>query len=89
MITFSIIGIVCGFLVALIGLFQEKMPTVVFGIFLVCFNVFTLYMNTKEDDHPLTPTALDVYRGRTTLQITYKDSVAIDSVVVFKDENNK
>lgn len=31
-----------------------------------------------------TPTALDVYRGKTTLQITYKDSVPIDSVVVFK-----
>lgn len=30
------------------------------------------------------PTALDVYRGKTTLEITYKDSVAIDSVVVFK-----
>jgi hypothetical protein len=32
------------------------------------------------------PTAMDVYRGRTTLEITYKDSVAIDSVVVFKDK---
>ena len=31
-----------------------------------------------------TPTAIDVYRGNTTLQITYKDSVAIDSVVVWK-----
>ena len=30
------------------------------------------------------PTALDVYRGKTTLEITYKDSVAVDSVVVFK-----
>lgn len=30
------------------------------------------------------PTPLDVYRGRTTLQITYQDSVAIDSVVVYK-----
>ena len=30
------------------------------------------------------PTALDVYRGKTTLEITYRDSVAIDSVVVFK-----
>ena len=30
------------------------------------------------------PKAMDVYRGRTTLEITYKDSVAIDSVVVFK-----
>ena len=31
-----------------------------------------------------TPTALDVYRGKTTLEITYRDSVAVDSVVVFK-----
>ena len=30
------------------------------------------------------PTALDVYRGNTTLQITYQDSIPIDSVVVFK-----
>ena len=31
-----------------------------------------------------TPTALDVYRGKTTLEITYRDSVVIDSVVVYK-----
>lgn len=28
---------------------------------------------------------IDVYRGRTTLEITYRDSVAIDSVVVWKE----
>ena len=27
--------------------------------------------------------AIDVYRGKTTLEITYKDGVAIDSTVVF------
>ena len=32
------------------------------------------------------PQAMDVYRGITTLEITYKDSVAVDSVVVFKDK---
>ena len=32
------------------------------------------------------PTALDVYRGKTTLEITYRDSVAVDSVVVYKME---
>ena len=32
------------------------------------------------------PTALDVYRGSTTLQITYQDSIPIDSVVVFKNK---
>ena len=33
-----------------------------------------------------TPTALDVYRGKTTLEITYRDNVAVDSVVVYKME---
>jgi len=32
-----------------------------------------------------TPTAMDVYREKTTLEITYRDSVAIDSTVVYKD----
>ena len=32
-----------------------------------------------------TPSAMDVYQGKTTLEITYRDGVAIDSVVVFKD----
>ena len=32
------------------------------------------------------PTAMDVYQGKTTLEITYKDGVPIDSVVVFKDK---
>lgn len=30
------------------------------------------------------PTAIDVYRGKTTLEVTYKNGVAIDSTVVFK-----
>lgn len=30
------------------------------------------------------PTAMDVYKGNTTLEITYKDGVAIDSTVVWK-----
>lgn len=32
------------------------------------------------------PRAIDVYRGHTTLEITYRDSIAIDSVVVWKEE---
>ena len=30
------------------------------------------------------PSAIDVYRGKTTLEITYRDSVAIDSTIVYK-----
>lgn len=32
------------------------------------------------------PSAMDVYQGKTTLEITYKDGVAIDSTVVFKGD---
>lgn len=32
------------------------------------------------------PQAIDVYRGNTTLQITYQGSIPIDSVVVFKNK---
>ena len=32
------------------------------------------------------PTSLDVYQGKTTLEITYKDGIPIDSVVVFKNK---
>jgi hypothetical protein len=30
-------------------------------------------------------TPIDVYRGKTTLEITYRDGIAIDSVVVWKE----
>ena len=42
--------------------------------------MFTSILETKNPH----PTALDVYRGKTTLEITYRDSVAIDSTVVYK-----
>ena len=35
------------------------------------------------------PTAMDVYQGKTTLEITYRDGVAIDSVVVFKNKEEQ
>ena len=35
------------------------------------------------------PRAIDVYRNKTTLQITYQDSIPVDTVVVWKDEFKK
>ena len=48
------------------------------GTWLMAGSIFSL-LETK-------PSAMDVYQGKTTLEITYKDGVAIDSVVVFKDK---
>lgn len=30
------------------------------------------------------PTAIDVYKGKTTLEITYRDKVPVDTIVVLK-----
>lgn len=38
--------------------------------------------NIIKEPHP---TAMDVYKGKTTLEYTIRDSVRIDSIVVFKD----
>lgn len=43
------------------------------------------YCIAKErGDMRMEKAMLDVYRGKTTLEITYRDSVAIDSTVVYK-----
>ena len=48
---------------------------------LVCFFFGVIY---TCNDYEKRPSAKDVYRGKTTLEITYRDSVAIDSTVVYK-----
>jgi uncharacterized membrane protein HdeD (DUF308 family) len=48
--------------------------------------VFAAYLSCENRN---TPTAIDVYQGKTTLEITYKDSIRSDSIVVFKDEFKK
>lgn len=62
-------------------------------LFLALFNCYGVYASfeglnelDKEKHSKNPPTALDVYRGNTRLQITYIDSVAVDSIVVWKDE---
>ena len=35
------------------------------------------------------PSAMDVYKGKTILEITYRDTIPVDSIVVFKNEFKK
>lgn len=49
--------------------------------------IFTgVFIDYKHKDNP---TALDVYQGKTTLEITYRDSIPVDTIVVFKEEFKK
>ena len=51
---------------------------------ITCFAVGFILLLCCAIDKEINPTAIDVYQGKTTLEITYKDGVAIDSTVVFK-----
>ena len=54
----------------------------IYTLFVYSFLVFILSLSCVYK-----PSAMDVYRGKTTLEITYKDKVPVDSTVVWK--NNK
>ena len=46
--------------------------------------IFVALISSYENRN--TPTAKDVYEGKTTLEITYRDSIPIDTIVVLKPE---
>ena len=52
--------------------------------FLLIISVVILSELIISYDNRNTPMAIDVYQGKTTLEITYRDSIPVDSVVVFK-----
>ncbi len=58
------------------GYFGAGVFAAIFGIVGIC----SIALGVGDD----IPTTLDVYRGKTTLEITHRDSVVIDSVVVYK-----
>ena len=45
-----------------------------------CINIYCVAIIVNQ------PTAIDVYRNKTELQITYKGTIPIDSIVVFKNK---
>lgn len=83
-----IVGVIMGVLVIIsfvLGVLFASLesPIILAGLFCALFTVLCvqsrLYTDYKSEMKPI-----DVYRGKTTLEITYRDSIPIDSVVVFK-----
>lgn len=90
----AIIGTILSF-IGLWGLFyclisesdNKKLPDIFGGIaktgaICILINILISSYNSK-----LTP--IEVYQGKTTLRITYEDSIPIDSIVVYKPEFRK
>lgn len=69
----------------------DKEDRIVCFIPLIGTIVFTIVgiVESNKIEQKMQPTALDVYRGKTTLQITYQDSIPVDTIVIFKEEYRK
>ena len=52
------------------------------------FAFIVFYEPNKHKDRN-EPQAIDVYRDKTELHVTYKDTIALDSTVVWKIERKK
>ena len=66
----------------IIDSFRKDVPdgnVIVFYSFILSLGILILLAFSLNE-----PKAIDVYRGKTTLEITYKDKVPIDSTVVWK-----
>lgn len=78
----SVVGFVSAIIFFILGCFDEDESTfatsVVISIMIFLVIIIIVCSEYKE------PKAMDVYQGRTTLEITYKNDIPIDSVVVFK-----
>lgn len=65
----------------IIGDYENRGTTVfAFASFLIL--VIIVLISIFKINH--SPKAIDVYRGNTTLEVTYRDSIPIDTTVIFK-----
>ena len=62
---------------------DSVIPMAISGSAITVFIVVGICILGSRYNPPIRP--IDVYRGKTTLEITYRDSVAVDSVVVWKE----
>ena len=92
-------GVVMGFFIVMIlafslfifGLEQNDDKNYVVGTIALILSValFLFAIVYKPQNNSNSPKAIDVYRGKTELEITYRDTIAIDSTVVWKKEYEK
>lgn len=80
-----IVAGICGTVKAWLDDVDYSLPLLSF--FALCFGALLLIglCGGFEEKNPK-PQAIDVYRGKTTLQITYQDTIPTDTVVIWKNE---
>jgi hypothetical protein len=63
---------------------DEAILSAILGASIISVLIAGICIINEQISPSITP--IDVYRGNTTLEITYRDTTALDSVVVWKEE---
>lgn len=63
------------------GVLEDKKFMRIIMITITACSIISMFLMFS---HLSKPKPIDVYRGNTTLEITYKDNVPVDSVVIWK-----
>lgn len=83
-----IVGLIILFFIILCIQWNSGGETYGFGIFcgwlIGALLVLEIILICESVSKPR-PTAMDVYQGKTTLEYTIRDSVKVDSIVIFKN----
>ena len=66
-------------------LINNNNPLIELILFMLIFSIILVFITLIVTFLKEEPKAIDVYRGATTLEITYKDGIPIDSTVVWKE----
>ena len=74
---------IAGIIIALDDEYDDRRFGIVISLCLFIVCIFILVQIIIQEQ---TPTAMDVYQGKTTLEITCKDGVPVDSTVVWKSK---
>ena len=67
-------------------LINNNNPLIELILFMLIFSIILVFITLIVTFLKEEPKAIDVYRGKTTLEITYKDKMPIDSTVVWKNK---
>jgi hypothetical protein len=77
---------VVSMIVLIYNLYEENLFCVIFaGLCITMCSIALIFVTDEIDDISSEPTAIDVYRGLTELEITSVNGVPQDTVVVFKE----
>ena len=84
LIILAIIGFILSIIWAVLAILPEEYVRIKLAYYITSVLLFILSVLCIVVYYENKPTAMDVYRGKTTLEITYRDKVPVDTVVVLK-----